>query len=685
MQPKRFFFSSLHVKPIIVALTLIRAQRWTFVFVLGLFLNPINLIGQRTCGADSVHAYMMGLPDFAKLHQEKIQSVQALLEQGNRDACDDPIIIPVAVHFQNVGIPMACAVDMALSQVETLNEDFAGTNPDIDEWFDLQPDIWPNIDNQESCISFCLATLNHPAGFGLSDGDYAVTMDDTNGDFDGAWSGYLNFFVRTIGGGTLGYSPLGGSGNGDGVTCDPAYFGSVSCGGNNISGPFNLGRTITHEVGHYLLLEHPWGGGGCSSTDDVSDTPVTDGPQFGCPSGQSIVNCTAPILWPSYMDYCDDACLFMFSAGQVDRMEAYVQSSLQNLLNTASTSCQETLCVGFDATITSTNESCTGSDGVITVNVSGGQSPYSYTCSPGPVGINGVFNGLTQGTYTLTVIDANGCEVQEQRNLSREAPDLTILNLAHEYCSDGTGAIHLVDNEPSVFQFSLNGGSTWSGSGLFEGLSAGTYQVTAANASGCEDVLALEVLNESDLSIRFAERNDVNCTWFDNGSVVAVADGAVAPFTFTLDGYQDASNGSFGQLSIGQHTIFVEDAAGCTAEVEFEINYNFAVIGEDCPCDVFVPNAITPDGDLVNEVLRVEASCPISDFYMEIFDRWGRLVFQTTDPDFQWHGSFEGGAEYQGYYVENNIYNYRLTYRWGTEEEASVATETQVGWLSILR
>ena len=99
---------------------------------------------------------------------------------------------------------------MALDQIEILNEDFSATNPDISEWYSQQPSIWPDISNAESCIQFCLATTNHPAGFaGLVDGDYAVTIDQITGDFNSAWSGYLNMWIRDIG--PLGYSPLGGS------------------------------------------------------------------------------------------------------------------------------------------------------------------------------------------------------------------------------------------------------------------------------------------------------------------------------------------------------------------------------------------------------------------------------------------------------------------------------------------
>ena len=324
-----------------------------------------TLQAQRSCATDSVHTHMMGLTSYAQAFQAKVNAVNQASENDVAN-CATPLIIPVAVHFQNTGIPEACAIDMALDQIEILNEDFSATNADISEWYTQQPAIWPDINNAESCIQFCLATSNHPPGFDLEEGDYAVIIDQTTGDFNSSWAGYLNIWVRDIG--PLGYSPLGGSGNGDGVACHPQAFSSISCGGNTLYGSFNLGRTITHEVGHYLLLNHPWASGGCSSNDNVADTPVSSEPIYGCPSGQSIVNCNDPVLWPSYMDYCNDACLFMFSAGQITRMENYVTSSLQNLLSNSVTACQNPCnadcgctdpgACNYDSTATNDDGSC---------------------------------------------------------------------------------------------------------------------------------------------------------------------------------------------------------------------------------------------------------------------------------------------------------------------------------------
>ncbi len=393
-------------------------MRNLLLFLLATCLAATSARAQRSCATDSVHAHMMGLAGYADAFQAKVNAVNQASE--NAIDCATPLIIPVAVHFQNTGIPEACAIEMALDQIEILNEDFSATNADISEWYSQQPSIWPNISNAESCIQFCLATTDHPAGFGLADGDYAVTIDQTTGDFNASWSGYLNFWVRDISGGILGYSPLGGSGNGDGVACTTSAFSSISCGGNTISSAFNLGRTITHEVGHYLLLNHPWGNGGCSSSDNVADTPVTSDPVFGCPSGQSIVNCTEPVLWPSYMDYCNDACLFMFSAGQVTRMENYLTSSLQNLLNNAVTACQDpcdSICGCTDP------DACNYDTNAIEDNGSCTYAPEGFPCDcstdvefavanlTGGEGETMTLDGATSGALGLLSIDLDYSEV----------------------------------------------------------------------------------------------------------------------------------------------------------------------------------------------------------------------------------------------------------------------------------
>ncbi len=290
----------------------------------------------RTCG---LHAHMDELledPAFRAEHEAKFERLNKVT--SSRAVCSSPVIIPVAVHFQSISNPdKACLIALAQSQIDILNEDYQGTNSDISSWNNVASNF-PGISNGEACIEFCIATKNHPSGHNLSNGDKAVTFNTTSGDQVNDWSGYLNIFVRANTG-VLGYSPLGGSGNGDGVVIDANAFGTGSgCGAISPNAPYTLGRTLTHELGHYLLLDHIWGGG-CNVDDGVADTPSQDDENYGCPA-IGITSCGSKDMFMNYMDYVDDACMYMFSAGQATRMENYVASSLQNLVNNAANVCE---------------------------------------------------------------------------------------------------------------------------------------------------------------------------------------------------------------------------------------------------------------------------------------------------------------------------------------------------------
>ncbi len=161
--------------------------------------------------------------------------------------CPDPMTIAVAVHFQGfTNYNKNCMLNLAQSQIDVLNEDFQGTNSDISNWQNEASNYFAGISTGEACLEFCLATYHHPAGYGLQDGAVAVTFNQVSGDFSVVWSGYLNIFVQDIAGGFLGYSPLGGAGNDDGVVINSNNFGTVSCPGINLYSNFDLGRTATH-------------------------------------------------------------------------------------------------------------------------------------------------------------------------------------------------------------------------------------------------------------------------------------------------------------------------------------------------------------------------------------------------------------------------------------------------------
>ena len=124
----------------------------------------------------------------------------------------------------------------------------------------------------------------------------------------------------------LGYAQFpGGDPSTDGVVILYAAFGSRSIyrNGTYIS-KYDLGRTASHEVGHWMNLRHIWGddGGSCSGSDLVADTPNQGAQNFGCPTFPHKTCSNQGDMSMNYMDYTDDRCMFMFTEGQVQRMLA---------------------------------------------------------------------------------------------------------------------------------------------------------------------------------------------------------------------------------------------------------------------------------------------------------------------------------------------------------------------------
>lgn len=295
-----------------------------------------STISERVCGTAEFMEKQLQDPEFKKQYEARMALIEKT-SNNQRAVCATPKIIPVAVHYQGISNPdRACLVALAENQISILNADYQGSNSDITNWINTASATFPGVNYAEMCLQFVLADQNHPEGFGLSDGDLAVTINQTSGDRDNAWSGYINIFVRNIGGGILGYSQLPGNGNGDGMVINRTAFGSgTGCGVVAPGYPFNLGRTLTHEMGHYLNLRHIWGDGGCGASDFVDDTPDANGSNGGCPNIGK-VSCGTADLHMNYMDYTNDACMYMFTEGQAVRAENLLNGSLQNVLANAS-------------------------------------------------------------------------------------------------------------------------------------------------------------------------------------------------------------------------------------------------------------------------------------------------------------------------------------------------------------
>ncbi|WP_405198978.1 zinc metalloprotease [Christiangramia sp. LLG6405-1] len=222
--------------------------------------------------------------------------------------------IPVVVHVIYSNSQENISDAQINSQISVLNDDFRASNNDAGN----VPSEFAGL-VADSEISFTLAGVNRYSDsrseWGTSDAmKYAYPPTSP--------SNTLNIWICNIGGGILGYAQFpGGPASTDGVVISPQYFGTTGY----VAAPFNKGRTATHEVGHYLNLRHIWGDGRCRQDDFVADTPSSDGPNYSCPSYPT-VNCRSTDMTMNYMDYTNDACMYMFSEGQKARMRTVFAS-----------------------------------------------------------------------------------------------------------------------------------------------------------------------------------------------------------------------------------------------------------------------------------------------------------------------------------------------------------------------
>lgn len=216
------------------------------------------------------------------------------------------ITIPVYVHVVYANSSQNISDSQINSQISVLNADFNDSN-----YNDIPSEFQGVAADTDIHFTLNSADIDRHSNSTSSWG----TSDAVKNAYP-AVPGYLTIWVANIGGGILGYAQFpGGPESTDGVVISPQYFGT----NGTATAPFNLGRTATHEVGHWLNLRHIWGDGRCKQDDFVSDTPSSDRPNYGCPSYPT-AHCRNNDMTMNYMDYTDDACMNMFTDGQNDRM-----------------------------------------------------------------------------------------------------------------------------------------------------------------------------------------------------------------------------------------------------------------------------------------------------------------------------------------------------------------------------
>lgn len=206
-----------------------------------------------------------------------------------------------------------------------------------------------------------------------------------------------------------------------------------------------------------------------------------------------------------------------------------------------------------------TEEVCGNGNGSINMNVSGGTMPYTYAWSNGAT--NEDLIGLTAGTYTLTVSDANGCSESHSIVVGSNSGTLSIQNavVTDETCGDGTGAIDVVIiGGTAPLSYSWSNGSTTED---LTGLSAGTYILTVTDANGCSEIQTYVVNNQANAIAYTSSITNEICS-NTSGSVALTVTGGTAPYTYAWS--NGGTNASISGLASGVYSCTITDALGCS-------------------------------------------------------------------------------------------------------------------------
>ncbi len=274
-----------------------------------------SAIAKRGCASQEVlEAQLKADPTLAlRMNEIEAFTQKAML---NGRLVNGKVEIPVVVNVLYRTAAENISDAQIQSQIDVLNADFNATNSDFSSTPALFSGVAANVG-----ITFVLETINRKSTTKTSWGTRDAMKKTKQGGLDPTSpTTKLNMWSCTIGGGILGYAQFpGGATATDGVVMDSKYFGLSGSGAY----PYNLGRTATHEVGHWMNLRHIWGDATCGS-DLVSDTPTHHTANYGVPAYPHYSTCTGtPVeMTMNYMDYTDDRGMYMFSNGQKTRMAA---------------------------------------------------------------------------------------------------------------------------------------------------------------------------------------------------------------------------------------------------------------------------------------------------------------------------------------------------------------------------
>lgn len=300
---------------------------------------------------------------------------------------------------------------------------------------------------------------------------------------------------------------------------------------------------------------------------------------------------------------------------------------------------------------------CGSNTGFIKLNLAGGDTSGVTTSLSGAAFLPQVsYYNLGPGIYNIQAKRGTGCFFDTTviiANIIDPKPQLTA-TVNPQVCYLNNGSINITAAANGyTFGYQLNGGGFGS-NGNFSNLAPGSYLIGIRNQYGCtwDTTLVIKPYPKVPVSATAATINP-DCEKIFNGSITVTATGAVGPYSLSLNNRPYTNGQPITGLTEGSYTITINDKDGCVVD---SITEQLTIKLEPRCLTVYVPSAFTPNGDGRNDVFRPANAFFTQNMRLQVFNRYGQMIYNGTGPNAKWDGTYKGANQTAGAYV------YWLTY-----------------------
>lgn len=318
-----------------------------FLLFYSLFLSAQRTY--RSYHTQSVHKQL--LLDHPELKQQ-IRNAEAAISRYRGASFNTPKVIPIVFHVVHSSEQERISTAQIQSQIDALNRDFSLSvrGEDVEA---MTEEGFNELFPDDTYIRFCVAEIFQDGS--IQDGVIYTSSSTSDWLTDDAIKAvspivapqhYLNVWIADLAEGISGYAqfPKGNIAT-DGIVIDHNFFGTTG----TAQAPYNEGKTLTHLIGNYLGLFDLWGEGGCKD-DFIFDTPIHNAPNYGCPDYRHMSLCNGgeqAEMYMNFMDNTDDACQFLFTHGQIQRMQAVLSlNQIRGQLGKGNSTCSNFIVTG---------------------------------------------------------------------------------------------------------------------------------------------------------------------------------------------------------------------------------------------------------------------------------------------------------------------------------------------------